>query len=104
MAGKQLTKNRRVCSEGHVFYKSSSCPVCPVCEKNRQPVTEFPSGLSSPARRALENAGILSLLQLSKMSEADILQLHGMGPGSIPKLRDALKEKGLTFRADKNNP
>lgn len=97
MAGKALIKNRRVCSTGHVFYKSSSCPVCPVCEKNRQPVTEFPSGLSSPARRALENAGLVSLLQLSKMSEADILKLHGMGPASIPKLRQALKKKRLTF-------
>ncbi|MGK2860852.1 MAG: DNA-directed RNA polymerase subunit alpha C-terminal domain-containing protein [Chitinophagaceae bacterium] len=101
MAGKVLIKNRRVCNAGHEYYKSSSCPVCLVCEKNRQPGFEFPSSLSAPARRALENAGIVSLLQLSKMSEADILKLHGMGPGSIPKLRDALKEKGLTFRGDK---
>jgi len=30
--------------------------------------------------------------QLSKFSEDEILQLHGMGPGTIPKLKKALKE------------
>jgi DNA-directed RNA polymerase alpha subunit len=59
---------------------------------------EFLSGLGAPARRALENAGIKTLNQLSKMSEAEILKLHGMGPASLPGLRSALKEKKLSFR------
>jgi DNA-directed RNA polymerase alpha subunit len=54
--------------------------------------------LSGPARRALENNGINTLAKLSKFSEAELLKLHGMGPGSIPKLKLALKEKGLSFR------
>jgi DNA-directed RNA polymerase alpha subunit len=57
--------------------------------------------LRAPARRALINAGIDSLLQLSKYSEADILQLHGMGKSSIPKLNDALKKAGLSFKSNK---
>ncbi|MGZ8558561.1 MAG: hypothetical protein ACXWWC_09520 [Chitinophagaceae bacterium] len=90
-------KNRRVCSKGHIYYKSSSCPVCPACEKDRKPDQEFLSEIAAPARRALENAGIKTLVQLSKMREAEVLKLHGMGPGSIPKLRSALKLKGPSF-------
>ena len=54
--------------------------------------------LVAPARRALEREGITTLMQLSKYSEGEILELHGMGPSTIPKLRSALKAKGLTFR------
>jgi len=56
------------------------------------------SSLSTPARRALENNGIHSLSQLSARTESQILKLHGMGPGSLPKLRAALKEYGLSFK------
>ncbi len=55
------------------------------------------ASLAAPARRALENKGIRSLQQLAMFSEADILVLHGMGPGSLPKLRAALQAEGLAF-------
>jgi DNA-directed RNA polymerase alpha subunit len=54
--------------------------------------------LPAPARRALENAGIKTLTDLSKRSEAEILALHGIGPSSIPRLRQALKTKKMSFR------
>lgn len=53
--------------------------------------------LASPARRALAGAGITSLAQLAGMSEAELLQLHGIGPNAIQALRLALQEKGLSF-------
>ena len=56
------------------------------------------NGLGAPARRALESAGIKTLKQLSTYSEKELLALHGFGPGSLPKLREALKEKGLAFK------
>jgi predicted RecB family nuclease len=87
----------RTCPSGHHYYKSSSCPVCPQCEKGRVPEEAFLSLLSAPARRALENAGITTLPQLSRHTEKDLLALHGFGPASIPKLRHALKEVGLDF-------
>lgn len=68
------------------------------CEKERKPETGFLSQLSSPARRALENEGITTLEQLSNFSEKEILKLHGIGPSSIPKLKNALKEVGLSFK------
>ncbi len=91
-------KNVRTCNKGHTYYKSSDYPTCPTCEQERKPVNGFLSLLSAPARRALENNGITSLQDLSKYSEKEILQFHGMGPASLPKLRSTLKENGLIFR------
>ncbi|HET7628006.1 MAG TPA: RNA polymerase alpha subunit C-terminal domain-containing protein [Bacillales bacterium] len=88
----------KTCSQGHPFYKSSDCPVCPICEQERKPENGFLSHLSAPARRALENQGITSLQQLSTYSEKEILKLHGMGRSSIPKLKAALKEAELSFK------
>lgn len=93
-------KNFRICKKGHKYYKSSDCPTCPVCEQERKPTDGFLSRLSAPARRALEANGITTLEQLSQYSEKEILQFHGMGPASLPKLREALKEQGLTFQEE----
>jgi DNA-directed RNA polymerase alpha subunit len=46
----------------------------------------------------LENHGIKTLEKLSGLTEKELLQFHGMGKGSIPKLVAALKEKGLSFK------
>ncbi len=60
----------------------------------------FLSLLTAPARRALENKGITTLKQLSAFSEKDILQLHGTGKSSIPKLKIVLAENGLYFKSE----
>jgi DNA-directed RNA polymerase alpha subunit len=91
-------KNQKVCSKGHAYYKSSDCPTCPICEKERKPESGFLALLSAPARRALENNEVTTLEKLSTYSEKEILQFHGMGPASLPKLRAALKEIGLSFK------
>ncbi|MCZ1265917.1 RNA polymerase alpha subunit C-terminal domain-containing protein [Paenibacillus tundrae] len=88
----------RTCEQGHSYYKSSDCPTCPVCEKERKPKEGFLSLLSAPARRALENQGITTLQLLSQYSEKEILKLHGIGPSAMPKLRQALEEEGLSFK------
>lgn len=91
----------KICSRGHSFYKNSDCPVCPKCwagyyrEKNQG---DFPDSLSAPALRALLGAKITNLAKLAKYTELEILEFHGMGPGSMPKLRAALKAKGLSFK------
>lgn len=90
--------NVRVCEKGHQYTKSSDCPVCPACEQERKPKTGFLSKLSSPARRALEHEGIMTLEKLSSYSEKEILKLHGIGPSSIPILKTALAEARLAFK------
>jgi predicted RecB family nuclease len=87
----------KTCKKGHQFYKSSDCPTCPICEKERKPKDSFLSFISAPARRALERENITSLEDLAKWTEKEILMLHGMGPSTIPKLKKALKDNHLTF-------
>jgi hypothetical protein len=59
---------------------------------------DLPKGLAAPARRALMGAGYVRLEQLAEADEADIMRLHGMGPNAMAVLRQALAERGLTFR------
>jgi hypothetical protein len=59
----------------------------------------LPSGLSRPAQRALAAAGYTNLEQLTKVSEADIGRLHGVGQRAIEQLRQALAASGLSFAA-----
>lgn len=91
-------KSLKKCKNGHQFYKTSDCPTCPICEKENKPDVGFLSLLAAPARRALENAGIKTLKQLSKHTEKEILDLHGMGKASLPTLNKALKDAGLKFK------
>ncbi|HSL47266.1 MAG TPA: RNA polymerase alpha subunit C-terminal domain-containing protein [Anaerolineales bacterium] len=91
------TRRLKTCEMGHKFYKSSDCPTCPICAAQQKPETGFLSLLSGPARGALEHAGITTLTDLSKYSEREILKLHGMGPKSMPVLRQALSDAGMAF-------
>jgi predicted RecB family nuclease len=68
---------------------------------NPQHETELPPGLSRPARRALTNAGYRRLEQLARLSEAEVEELHGVGPKALDQLRHALVANGLSF-ADGN--
>jgi predicted RecB family nuclease len=92
-------KKLRTCPNGHKYYKTTDCPACPVCENERRDNNSSFGILGAPARRALENAGITTITELARYSEKDILKLHGMGPGSMPKLRGLLQEQGLSFKS-----
>ena len=92
-------KTLRTCKKGHRFYKNSDCPTCPTCEEERKPKDSFLSLLVAPARRALEREKIKSLEDLAKWREEEILNLHGIGPSTIPKLKKALGEYGLSFKS-----
>lgn len=67
------------------------------------PSTPHPSGhdlppkIGKPALRALADAGYTRLEQLTRISEADLLKLHGVGPKAVRILRETLAEKGLSF-------
>ena len=97
--GKSL-KILRTCKSGHQFYKSTDCPTCPECERLKKTPQGFLSLLSNPARNTLLYHGIKTLKQLSNYSEKEVLKLHGMGIKSMPILKKALAENGLSFRKD----
>ncbi|MCB0101453.1 MAG: hypothetical protein KDD74_05365, partial [Anaerolineales bacterium] len=63
-------------------------------------ISNFPK-IGSPATRALEAAGYTNLKQLSKLTEAELAQLHGMGPKALRILSEALKAEGLSFKQGK---
>lgn len=90
-------KKLKTCDKGHKFYKSSNCPTCPVCAAADKPESSFLALLSVPARGALEHAGISTLTVLSQHSEREILKLHGVGPKTLPILRQALGDAGMAF-------
>jgi uncharacterized protein YdhG (YjbR/CyaY superfamily) len=56
--------------------------------------------LAAPAQRALARAGITSIKQLSKRTERQVAELHGMGPQGIRKLRTLLRANGAWFKRD----
>lgn len=60
------------------------------------PASDLPK-LAAPAQRALAAAGITHLEQLTRLSKAELLQLHGMGPNAMRTLKTALSERGLQF-------
>ena len=69
--------------------------------KSKKPASDLPPKLGAPAERALANAGIKNLKQLTKFSETDIKNLHGVGPNALGKLRQALAERGLSFASER---
>lgn len=65
-----------------------------------KPQSDLPS-IGAPATRALTQAGCTTLKQLTKLSEAELLQMHGVGPRAIRILKEALKAKGWSFKPAK---
>ncbi len=57
--------------------------------------------LSQPAHRALASIGIRELQQLTKFTESEIKQLHGMGPKALGELRQTLVGRGLRFAPER---
>lgn len=62
------------------------------------PESDLPVALARPAQRALAAAGYQRLEQLAAVSEAQLSQLHGIGPKALAQLRQALATRGLSFR------
>ncbi|RYG28621.1 MAG: DNA-binding protein, partial [Burkholderiales bacterium] len=53
--------------------------------------------LAAPARRALTTAGVTDLSDVARMTEADVMALHGMGPNAMTTLKAAMQAKRLSF-------
>jgi predicted flap endonuclease-1-like 5' DNA nuclease len=54
----------------------------------------FPKGIGKPALRALASAGLDRLDQMTRVTESDLLALHGMGPKAIGIIKAALRAQG----------
>ena len=49
-------------------------------------------GLAAPARRALIDSKILTIKDLNKWTESELMDLHGMGPSALKILKKYLKK------------
>ena len=65
--------------------------------KDAKDLGGLPPGIGAPATRALMQAGCASLADVANMREADVLDLHGVGPKAIRLLREAMAVRGLSF-------
>ncbi|MGO1973611.1 MAG: hypothetical protein ACTH2Q_11710 [Propionibacteriaceae bacterium] len=55
--------------------------------------------IGAPATRALHGVGIETLEQVAATTEAELADLHGVGPMALGRLAEALAEHGLARRA-----
>jgi len=72
-----------------------------MAKNNRQltdaSASDLPPGIGRPAHRALAATGITQLKQLTKISETEVLKLHGVGPKAVRILKEAMSKRNLTF-------
>jgi len=73
----------------------------PASKDQQHTLNAIPARLAKPAQRALLSAGITNLVQLSKISEAELSALHGIGKNAIAQLQKALVDNGLSFSKKK---
>ena len=90
---------KRICEKGHTYYKSSDCPVCPVCESEKKPQSGLLSKVGAPARRALVAAGITSETDLARYTLKELKSLHGIGPSALRVLEEFMKNSSNQFTA-----
>ena len=82
------------CLSGSRFFESC---LSEMTIKPAQSKSDFPPTIGNPARQALAVAGYTKLKQLTKVSEAELGKLHGMGPKALRILRETLEAQGLSF-------
>jgi DNA-directed RNA polymerase alpha subunit len=57
--------------------------------------------LAKPAQRAIQNEGITSIEQLSKYSEREFSELHGIGKNAMDIIKQIMHENGFSFSQKK---
>ena len=60
--------------------------------------TDLPK-LSAPAMRALNSIGVSSLAALTRVTERQLLGLHGFGPNGLKAIKASLSDRGLALRS-----
>lgn len=82
------------------YHQPSQHPRVPTKPTATHPNADaFPIGLSGPALRALNNAGIRTMAHVATHTAAEIAALHGMGPKGVRALGEALAANGQQWRS-----
>jgi len=64
-------------------------------------ITVLLKKLARPAQRAILGTGVTTLEQLSKMTEEEISNIHGIGKNALEVIKSTLKENGLSLAKKK---
>ena len=59
---------------------------------------DLPTTIGRPATNALAHAGITRLAQVAKLSERELLAMHGVGPKAVRLLKEALAASGRALK------
>lgn len=74
--------------------------LCMMTQRNQTTNNDELPWIGAPARGALEYIGVTKLSQVIKMSEAELLQVHGIGPKAVSLLKKELDKRKLSLKAD----
>ena len=78
------------------------CEIVSVAFVSAQPPatgsSEFTAAIGKVARRELAVHGLTRYEQLSEVTAADLLEIHGVGPKAVRMLDAELTARGLAFR------
>jgi hypothetical protein len=69
-------------------------------QPNLPPEIDLPTNIGKPATGALLHAGYRTLEDVSGLTAAGLLALHGVGPKAVRLLREALAAKGLALKGE----
>lgn len=70
--------------------------------KTKEPAEPaLPEGIGKPATRALASVGISRLDQVARLTETQLLALHGVGPKALGVIKAALEAQGKSLARDK---
>jgi len=94
----KANKTLRINKSGRKYYKSSDCPICPICESEKNLTSMFIDEFSAPASRALKSIEVSDLESLCKFTRKEIANLHGMGPSSLKKIEQLLAAANIKFK------
>ena len=71
-------------------------------KKSADDATSVLPKIGKPATRALAAIGITRLDQVARLTRADLLAIHGVGPKAVGILEDALSARGASLRAQRS--
>jgi len=57
-------------------------------------------GISNPARRALENAGIRQPADFQRFTKVEVEAMHGIGPHAMVRILALLERLEIEFKKD----
>jgi len=63
-------------------------------------VNDLPKNIGMPATTALIGRGITQLNDLTKLTELELKNLHGVGPKATKLLIEEMKKRGFSFRQE----